>query len=295
MNTIKKLNPDYSAISYEDIISSKVISDTMIMRDFENIKKLKADEIPNSFAGNKIIYHYMFKELVETKRDKVKLLKEVYDDPEQIKYWIDQTIKMDRRPKLDHIMPIDIFECYRRCKGSVNTFKAGITKHLITKYKGTKILDPTAGWGGRLLGARSMDCEYTGIDTNLNLKQGYDQLTAKFGGTMIFDDCLKVDFSQIKFDLVITSPPYFNLEQYNHMTPWENNKAYYTDFLIPLINKLIEHIEIGGSICINISDYMYADMIKYGGIEATEFFALKQQMGGKKNKEFIYVWTIDEE
>ena len=160
----------------------------------------------------------------------------------------------------------------------------------MAKYGGTHLLDPTAGWGGRLLGARSLDKEYTGIDTNLNLKTGYDDMIDKFGGHMIYDSCFNVDFANIDYDIVITSPPYINLEQYNHMTPFESKEKYYTNFLIPLINKSLKHIKRDGRVIINISNYMYDDYLKYGGVACIDKYDLLQQMGGKPNKEVIYIF-----
>tara|TARA_R110002096_G_scaffold367901_1_gene561180 strand:+ start:41 stop:1186 length:1146 start_codon:yes stop_codon:yes gene_type:complete len=302
MTKIDKSNPspnfnDYGKndITYEEILNCKSSSDEELAKDFKNcFKKIN----PNGFAGNKILYHYQFKELMETKRDKVLSLKEVFDSPDNKAYWIAQTIKMNRRPKLDYIEPVDIFECYRRCKGSVVSFKAMAMRSIIDKYNGTKVLDPTAGWGGRMLGSIAQGCEYTGIDTNLNLIKGYDEMIKKFGGgkaTMIYDDCLKVDYSNIDYDIVITSPPYFNLEQYSHMTLFESNEKYHTEFLIPLIIKLLVDIEDLGKVCINISEYIYKDYLKYGGRPCNETFEYAQQMGGKKNKEFVYVFYDEPE
>ena len=290
MNTVDKKSPNYEAIKYQDIIECKHVSIETLKKDYSNIKK---NINPHSFAGNKIIYHYQFKELLSTNRSKSITLESIFQNEDKKKYWINQTIKMDRRKKLDYIAPVDIFECYRRCKGSVNTFKSCSMKHIIEKFNGTSVLDPTAGWGGRLLGTASLGLPYTGIDTNINLKEGYDQMVQDLDITntnMIFSNCLNVDFSQIDYDIVITSPPYFNLEEYNHMTPFESNEKYYTEFLIPLIKKCKMDINNNGKVCINISDYMYNDYLKFGGSPCLEFFTLKQQMGGKKNKEFVYVF-----
>ena len=57
----------------------------------------------------------------------------------------------------------------------------------------------------------------TGIDTNINLKPAYDKMIENYGGNMIYDNCLNVDFSQIDYDFVLTSPPYINLEKYECM------------------------------------------------------------------------------
>ena len=38
------------------------------------------------------------------------------------------------------------------------------------------MLDPTAGWGGRMLGAWALGIDYTGVDTNTNMKIAYDNM-----------------------------------------------------------------------------------------------------------------------
>jgi hypothetical protein len=42
------------------------------------------------------------------------------------------------------------------------------------------VFDPCAGWGGRLLGAMARDIDYTGIDTNTNLRDAYTELMKTF-------------------------------------------------------------------------------------------------------------------
>ena len=67
MNTIDKKSPNYEAIKYQDIIECKHVSIETLKKDYSNIKK---NINPHSFAGNKIIYHYQFKELLSTNRSK---------------------------------------------------------------------------------------------------------------------------------------------------------------------------------------------------------------------------------
>ena len=292
MNRISKSSPDYNIINFVDIENCKTYSDKQLETNWRGLVKLNVDKNTRSFAGNKIIYHYMMPHLLRVYRDtkNYELLVDIFADPTKKKKWIDYTIKINRRKKLDYIEPVDIFECYRLCRGSIQFFKPATTKYLCNKFGATKMLDPTAGWGGRLLGARSLGIEYTGIDTNINLKPSYDKMIEKYGGNMIYDSCLNIDFSQIDYDFVLTSPPYMNLEKYECMKLFSSNENYYREFLIPLIEKCKKYIKNNGVVCINISDYMYDDYLKYGGNKCNEILPLKQQMGGKKCKEFIYIW-----
>jgi len=293
MNRILKENPNYSLISYDDIKNCKNITEELVDKEFSNLKKLKWDKNNLTFCGNKIIYHYQFENILATTRDvkDYKTLKDIFEDELLKEYWIGQTIKMKRRKKLDYIEAVDIFECYRRCKGSIVCFKAFPTKYLCKRFNATKMLDFTAGWGGRLLGARSLGIKYIGIDTNTNLRSGYKKMIEKFGGMMIWESCLKVDFSQLDYDFVLTSPPYMNLEIYDHFEKFESREKYYKEFLIVMIERCLKYIKNHGKVCINISNYMYDEYLKYGGRTCIEKIDLQQQMGGKPNKEFIYVFS----
>jgi hypothetical protein len=166
-----------------------------------------------------------------------------------------------------------------------------------------------------MLGAWSLGINYTGIDTNvemipayndmidfLNAETGFDNALFEVdnGSTlkMIWQSCLDVDFSQIDYDFVLTSPPYVNLELYEHMTPWQKDEDFYKNFFIPLHTKCVTHIKKGGNVAFNISPKMYEDALKFGLTPCDEEEDLKQQMGqkanslkaGKKKQDKIYVW-----
>jgi DNA modification methylase len=194
-------------------------------------------------------------------------------------------------------------------------FKATTAKYLYKKYKAKSVLDPTAGWGGRMLGAWSLGIDYTGCDTNVEMISAYDNmiqfLNAETGFdnalfavdngaklNMIWDSCLNVDFGKLDYDFVLTSPPYVNLELYEHMTPWETDQAFYELFFIPLWQKCVDNIKAGGHVCFNISPKMYADAVKFGLTPCHKEEDLLQQMGqkantlkaGKKKQDKIYIW-----
>jgi DNA modification methylase len=122
--------------------------------------------------------------------------------------------------------------------------------------------------------------------------------TAPTSLRMIWKSCLDVDFSTIPYDCVVTSPPYINLELYEHMPQWKSDELFYTTFLVPLWKKCRAHIKSGGHICFNISPMMYEQAQKFGLPACDEEEFLKQQMGqrmsslkrGTKKHDKIYVW-----
>ena len=183
-------------------------------------------------------------------------------------------------------------------------FKATTAKYLYNKYNAKSVLDPTAGWGGRMLGAWALDIDYTGIDTNIAMKPAYDAMIKMLDSKtpailekpnlqMIWQNALDVDFSQLNYDFVLTSPPYVNKELYEHMDPWESDQKFYTEFLIPLWDKCMKHIPAGKHVAFNISPKMYDDAIKHGLKPCDNEEDLLQQMGpkkGKKKQDKIYIW-----
>jgi hypothetical protein len=90
---------------------------------------------------------------------------------------------------------------------------------------------------------------------------------------------------------VLTSPPYINLEVYEHMTPFQSDTKFYKEFLIPLLTKCLKHIKNNGYVCFNISPKMYADLLRHGFRPADLQENLLQQKRLAVDKEDkIYCW-----
>jgi DNA modification methylase len=308
MKPLKAVNLNVRSVTIADIENHKLISDRALNRDLDNMKKFKADTNVNSFAGNPFLYHYQFTNLLKCRRQDGKNIYDTWNDPQQREKLFADTEKRNRGGAT---AAGNVFECYRINRGSVVMFKATTAKYLYKKYKATSVLDPTAGWGGRLLGAWALGINYTGIDTNTEMIPAYEAMTARLaqydgglfdfdGATqqMIWQSCLDVDFSTIDYDFVLTSPPYINLEIYEHMTPWESDQHFYKEFFIPLWQKCVDNIKPGGHVAFNISPKMYEDALTHGLPPCHESEDLKQQMGqktenlktGKKKHDKIYVW-----
>ncbi len=314
MSLIKPLKPvnyHLDSVTIQDIESHKSITTTELRKDLANLDKFSATSNENNFAGNPFLYHHQFKNLLNCRRQDGKTIYEIWADPDERQKLIEQTKQRNRGGRT---AAGNVFECFRINLGSVVMFKATTAKYLYKKYKAAGVLDPTAGWGGRMLGAWALGIDYTGIDTNVEMIPAYDQMIAflnaetaaknrlfeadPFELKMIWSSCLDVDFTQIKYDFVLTSPPYINLELYEHMEPWQNDRAFYELFFIPLWQKCVDNIQKGGHVAFNISPKMYEDAVKHGLPPCHEEEDLLQQMGqkhedlkkGKKKQDKIYVW-----
>jgi hypothetical protein len=135
-------------------------------------------------------------------------------------------------------------------------FPAGM--EVLKMFKPKKWLDPTAGWGDRLRCAIEYGCEYTGVDSNKEMKSAYAAIL-KDKATNPENYKIKIGkFQDVritgKYDLVFTSPPFFTKELYEHMVQWKDISEFMDEFLKPLFKKSFEHLEDGGHIVLYIED-----------------------------------------
>ena len=309
--TLKPINAHLDSVTITDIETHKLITTKELIRDLDNLKKFDASSNENCFYGNPFLYHYQFKNLLKCRRKDGKTIYDLYADKDAWAKLVDSTRQRNRGGRT---AAGNIFECFRINLGSVVMFKSTTAKYLYKKYKAKSVLDPTAGWGGRMLGAWALGINYTGIDTNVEMIPAYtdminflDEQTGfdndlfevqKGKLEMIWQSCLDVDFSKIDYDFVLTSPPYVNLEIYEHMEEWSSDEVFYRGFFIPLWQKCVDNIKKGGHVCFNISPKMYDDAVKFGLTPCDDEEDLLQQMGqkvdalkkGKKKQDKIYIW-----
>jgi hypothetical protein len=305
------INDRLELLTIADIVNHKRVSRAELKEDLFNLDSYNGEQNANNFAGNRFLYHFQFANLLHCTRERSgrprETIYEIWADPEKRAHLIEQTRLRDRGGR---VPANNVFEAYRINTGSIVMFKAVTAKYLYLRYGATRVLDPTAGWGGRMLGAWSLGIDYTGIDLNVEMKSAYDEMMAFLHNfneidnplfevrstsklEMIWDSALNVDFSKIDYDFVLTSPPYINMELYRNMPPWATDQAFYEDFFIPLFDKCRAHIRKGGTVCFNISPKMYDDALTYGLPACDSEEDLLQRMGqakGRKKQDKIYIW-----
>ena len=280
--------------TYAQVLAERRLTDEELNKEFALLQAYQPRETSRCFAGNPILYHYQLDNLCKVKTKKGSFYDMMLDDDLREEWWVKiNKYANGSRPKTPATR---LFEIYRRCTGAVVFFKPTIAINMYHKYGATHVLDPCAGWGGRMLGAMAKGIAYTGIDTNLNLRPSYDAMMEQFGKVnMIWGDALEQDFTAIDYDMVLTSPPYWdtgNLEIYELMKVWKTEKEFYETFLIPLITKCRASIKRQGKVCFNISPKMYKALTgKYKFPPCDEQVAmLQQKVQGKDKGDMVYVW-----
>jgi len=207
-------------------------------------------------------------------------------------------------------------------------FSPTAAKYIFNTYKSNAnhpiILDPCAGFGGRLFGAwcTKGPLTYIGIEPNTETYNGlvkfkdwlteqWDELAEPNEIRLIHSPMEDVDYSEYagKVDLIFTSPPYFDTEKYGE----EETQSYmrYPEYeewkesfleMFPKIAKTV--LKDTGIISINLKDkgeyHIYSDlcalMDQYGFEKADELKlnmgvpAFKRTEGVKENFEMIGFW-----
>lgn len=167
---------------------------------------------------------------------------------------------------------------YFCCGMTKNTmYRPQMMKLACTRYQATTVLDPCAGWGGRMLGAVAAGCTYYAFEPNTatyaNLIKLADFLNISDRVNIYCDDARNMGQYPIpSVDLVLTSPPYFDLEVYTHeSTQSINQTATYTawcdQFLGPVIKQCLSKLGPNGKSCWNVGRVrnrnMIDDVIRY--------------------------------
>jgi hypothetical protein len=199
-----------------------------------------------------------------------------------------------------------VFQLYY---GTINQFRPVAAKFLYCKLKPTSILDFSAGWGGRCLAAMSMGIPYIGIDANTNLKPAYALMKKTLDPTanvqMFFQPSETFDFSKHTYDLVMTSPPYFRLEEYEKMPEYGSKQGFLDKFFIPVVTQAWAHLQRGGHLALNMPEEMY-EAIRSHLPRLTRTYtlpvsnrnpvsAVKQvELKDAPRSELIYVWRKEQ-
>lgn len=185
----------------------------------------------------------------------------VWECPRLKRKLLETAARLHRERPLDRVERQHILTAYKLQHGCVSLFRPMVAKYLYERYsRRGRVLDFCAGWGGRLLAALASPGvrSYVGIDANPEMGPVYADLVAQFGGSgkdarVLCSPAEAVDYSTLgRFDLVVTSPPYFGVEVYRHMPQYRDYEHWLTSFLFETLRRVTEHIDQDGTVCINI-------------------------------------------
>lgn len=165
-----------------------------------------------------------------------------------------------------------IWELRDKYKYKIATTFSPVYARAIYEYFNAKIvLDPSAGWGDRMVGAFYAGVtEYIGFDPNRDLREGYIKIMELLGvslkesteNSLIFSNNYKIyslpfevgykELPKNYFDLVFTSPPFFDYEIYNPNNP--TYKDWIKEFYTPLVVESVSALKPKGNLALYIGD-----------------------------------------
>jgi 16S rRNA G966 N2-methylase RsmD len=150
-----------------------------------------------------------------------------------------------------------------------SAFKPTNMTYIIKLLNIKSVLDPSSGWGDRLVAAMATDIRYVGVDPNTDLHPVYDKMIKFFGKstkkyTMIENTIQEAKLPNEKFDMVFTSPPYFKIEQYNNRGRIKDvdEHQWFENFMKPMINKTVDKLNNGGYLVLVINQLPHEQYIK---------------------------------
>ena len=149
-------------------------------------------------------------------------------------------------------------------------FKPSAAKAIYDYFKAENVLDLSMGWGDRIAGAFASKYvkKYVGIDPNNNLFAGYAKQIQSYSmlkdykkNYRLHHGCAEDENLVIneEFDLIFTSPPYYDKEKYDQSPDQSYIKYKAFDdwmnyFLYKTIHIRSQNLKVGGHLVINISD-----------------------------------------
>ena len=158
-------------------------------------------------------------------------------------------------------------DMFNNCK-FCNNFRISVCLNILDMFKPKKWLDISAGWGDRLLAALiysniNKDFKlYQAADPNPDLHKKYNQMIKSFNKTkrnfkIIQDGFEYIDIKDNDFDICLTSPPFFDMEEYSNdkhdsLIQYNTFEKWYNNFLLVSIKKSLEHIKQNGYLILYI-------------------------------------------
>jgi hypothetical protein len=233
------------------------INDDYLKKEYEKLSELDTkyiwkdkNVIKYIDAGNKIFKNFM-PHMIESSYRGTSPYK-TFCNFSSLRSAIVYTLKSSKS-----ILPDFLFNSLVYFNGGVSGFPCGIAKAIVEKYSkpGAVVVDPCSGWGGRLLGTTSANRNYFGFEpwdkTHSCLNKIIDYYNLKDKAQVICSD-FNIEKAPKSCDLIMTSPPYIDLEVYG--------KPMDKEAWVKLINDIFiyaeESLNNNGHLVLNIPKHL---------------------------------------
>jgi hypothetical protein len=215
-----------------------------------------------------------------------------FNDDYLLKACIRQALKLwpDRKGASDRCLR-DILRTYRHTR-RVSNFRPTVAKALYERHSkpGDRILDFSAGYGGRLIGCLTLQRNYVGYDPCQMQVDGLsktietiNKLGIAIGSAEIRQVCAEDEMKSecdCSYDLIFSSPPYYDREKYSD----EPNQSYFRypsyekwreKFLRVIIVESYRLLKPQGNLILNVVDTATAQIASDSVRIARDLFTLR--------------------
>ena len=149
---------------------------------------------------------------------------------------------------------------------NVTKYRAPLAKAIVQGFGAHSVLDPCAGWGGRMLGALAAGATYTGCEPCTKTVNGLYNILSELPKdvaqrcTLIHAAAETGLLNLLYYDMVLTSPPYYNLEDYSDensqsMKKYPTWERWLTEWLDPVIGACLMSLREGGTSCWSVKNF----------------------------------------
>lgn len=206
---------------------------------------------------------------------------------------VNKAVKMMESSPIERPLRYYLREAVYESGLECTSFKISVSKTVYTILKSQKVLDGSAGWGDRMLGAAAARVPlYHGVDPNTNMTAVYEKIIKfvqsrpngdEWNGAnyaVVTADFLKSQPQAESYDTFFTSPPYGPYEVYqDHPDQSIHNRdtpeLWIRDFLYPYLRNAWSALINGGYLALYITD-----VGKYYYVEKMWEYVTRQ-LGGK--------------
>lgn len=195
--------------------------------------------------------------------------------------------------------------------GGVHNFRPAVAKALIDRYcpEGGAVFDPCAGYGGRMMGFYASHAgSYVGVDASRRTVTGLRRMARTVGGhfsgkRVVIEHAAFEDLNmEGEFDLVFTSPPYFDAEWYGDdpeqsAVRYPDYAVWLEEFLFALVDKAVASLGPDGCLALNVANVkggLVADDLRERlegviGVQEELRMVLSSRYGGRARYESVFV------
>jgi len=292
----------------EKIVIAKCIKDITkksLEDDMDKLIKIgvKADMISErSKIGNNVVDYFTFLQRLETKgKYNVNYFEFIVNlDTFREKKFIQTMLKyyedVKNKNKTKHEYKV-LKEVYNICISAINIMRPLNCMEMYTRFNAKRVLNFCAGWGGSAVAAAALNLEaYYGIEINSDLKEPYDNMITYLRTksdtefSIHICDAVNFDYTELNYDTVFSSPPYYFIEKYANNIGYKSKKEMDEKFYKPVFSKSYNGLKTSGHFIINVCKEVYDNVLKNLFGEAPVMFPLKKSRRQNNYTEMVYVW-----